>query len=123
MDWCDGIYFSGASVYGIKSPSNFSDTSGGVLLGSRVTSNGVIKEWNIPSVPNYEYALLPLSVISDSTYASYTCDYYEYTSSGVNLQVGSSSYQGLGGGLFYIVGNARSSDYGSSVGSRIQKLP
>ena len=120
-DWCDGIYFSGSNVYCIKSPSNFSDSSGGTLVGTRETSGGYISGYTTPTASSFEYALYPNSVNgSDSTYI---CDYCYYGSSGVVLHVGGSYGQSLYHGLFFLNGNSSVSNSSSSLGSRLLVLP
>lgn len=71
-DWCDGIYFGGTNkttIYCIKNPSSFSDSTGGTNVGARNTNNGWISAWTNPSVSDFEYALYPaLGSGSESTY-------------------------------------------------------
>lgn len=120
-DWCDGIYFSGANVYCIKNPAQFSDTSGGTNVGTRATSGGYISGWTNPTASGFEYALYPNAVAgSESTYV---CDYCYYSSSGVVLRVGGSYGQGQNRGAFYLGGNNAASGQYSNVGCRLQKLP
>lgn len=120
-DWCDGIYFSGANIYCIKNPSNFSDSSGGTLVGTRTTSSNYISKYTTPSATGFEYALYPSEVSgSDSTYV---CDYCYYNASGVVLRVGGNYYQHQYRGLFCLNGNNAASVSGGNVGSRLQKLP
>lgn len=121
FDWCDGIYFSGANVYCIKNPANFSDTSGGTNIGTRPTSGGWISAWSIPSVSGFEYALYPSAVAgSESTYV---CDYCYYSASGVVLCVGGSYSQSQNYGAFCLGGNNAASVASADVGCRLQKLP
>ena len=120
-DWCDGIYFSSSSVYCIKNPANFSDSSGGTLVGTRATSGGYISGWTNPSATGYEYALYPNAVSgSDSTYV---CDYCYYYSSGVVLYVGGSYFQDQNRGAFYLYGYGGASYSSADVGCRIMELP
>lgn len=122
LDWCDGIYFSGTSVYGINKPSDFSDTANGTLIGTRPTTSAVPKTFNEPTASGYEYALYPATV-NGSDYTVRTCDRCNYNSSGVVLHVGGSYYQGQHYGLFCLYGNDSASDQGSFIGSRLQLLP
>ena len=120
-DWCDGIYFSGANVYCIKNPAQFSDTSGGTNVGTRATSGGYISGWTNPTASGFEYALYPNAVAgSESTYV---CDYCYYSSSGVVLRVGGGYVQSQNRGAFCLVGNVAASVQGSDIGCRLQKLP
>ena len=123
LDWCDGIYFSGSTVYGIKNPANFSDSSGGTNIGTRATSDGCIKKWTNPSASGFEYALYPSEIVSDSNYATYICDHCDYDSSGVVLYVGGLYYQYQYYGLFYMDGSSAASYSNGGIGSRLQKLP
>lgn len=121
LDWCDGIYFSGANVYCIKNPASFSDTSGGTNIGTRPTSGGWISAWSIPSVSGFEYALYPSAVAgSESTYV---CDYCGYYASGVVLYVGGDYNQYQDRGAFYLGGSNAASGADAGIGCRLQKLP
>ena len=123
LDWCDGIYFSGSTIYCIKNPASFSDTSGGTNVGTRATDSNCIKKWTAPSVSGFEYALYPSEVVSDSNYGTYACDYCYYHSSGVVLLVGGYYSQDQYCGLFCTDGSSTASDADSSIGCRLQKLP
>ena len=120
-DWVDGVYFSSSTIYGIKKPSSYSDTSGGTKIGTRPTSSGYISAWGTPTASGFEWALYPSAVAgSESTYITDYCDYY---SSGVVLRCGGYYSQNQSHGLFYLNGiNSASSSY-ASIGCRLQKLP
>lgn len=120
-DWCDGIYFSGANVYCIKNPAQFSDTSGGTQVGTRATSSNYISHWTNPTAAGFEYALYPDQV--NGTQSTYVCDYCYYVSSGVVLRVGGNYGQNQDYGAFYLSGNGAASYQGSGIGCRLQKLP
>ena len=120
-DWCDGIRFSGSTVYCIANPASFSDTSGGTNVGTRATSNGYISGWTNPTADGFEYALYPNAVGGSET--TYVCDYCYYVSSGVVLFVGGSYGQSQSHGAFYLYGSDAASSQGSSIGCRLQKLP
>ena len=120
-DWCDGIYFSGANVYGIKNPERFSDNSGGTLISTRSTSSNYISAWSNPTADGFEYALYPTAVSGSGD--TYVCDYCFYDSSGVVLYVGGGHSPGQYYGAFYLVGNCADWSAYASVGSRLQKLP
>lgn len=120
-DWCDGVYFNGADIYAIKNPANFSDSAGGVKVGTRPTSSGYISEYAISNVSGYEYFMYPSAVAgSESTYI---CDRCGYDSSGVVLHVGGSYNQYQSYGLFYLYGYSSASYSSSGIGSRLQELP
>ena len=120
-DWCDGIRFSGSTVYCIANPSSFSDTSGGTNVGTRATSNGWISGWTNPTADGFEYALYPNAVSGSET--TYVCDYCNYSASGVVLIVGGCYGQGQSHGAFYLNGNGAASGASTNVGCRLQKLP
>jgi hypothetical protein len=120
-DWCDGIYFSGTSVYCIKNPTNFSDNSSGTNVGTRTMTSNYISAWTSPSATGFEYALYPSGTAGSST--TYVCDYCSYAFAGVVLYVGGSYYQYLSRGAFYLVGDYGASYAVSGISCRLQKLP
>ena len=120
-DWCDGIRFSGSTVYCIANPASFSDTSGGTNVGTRATSFGYISGWTNPTADGFEYALYPNAVGGSET--TYVCDYCGYNSSGVVLRVGGSYSQSQSHGAFFLVGDYAASNQSTSIGCRLQKLP
>ena len=120
-DWCDGIRFSGSTVYCIANPASFSDTSGGTNVGTRATSSGWISGWTNPTADGFEYALYPNAVSGSET--TYVCDYCGYSSSGVVLHVGGYYGQNQYHGAFYLYGNSAASNQNASIGCRLQKLP
>lgn len=120
-DWCDGIRFSGSTVYCIANPASFSDTSGGTNVGTRATSSGYISGWTNPTADGFEYALYPNAVSGSET--TYVCDYCNYSASGVVLIVGGDYGRVQYRGAFCLSGyNAASVAY-ANVGCRLQKLP
>lgn len=120
-DLCDGIYFSGADVYGILNPANFSDTTGGTLLGTRPTSTQYISKFSITSVSGFEWAIFPSAVAgSESTYV---CDYYDYNADGVALRVGAQYSQNQNRGLFFLDSSLIASYSSATSGSRLMILP
>ena len=120
-DWCDGIRFSGSTVYCIANPASFSDTSGGTNVGTRATSSGYISGWTNPTADGFEYALYPNAVSGSET--TYVCDYCDYVASGVVLVVGGYYGQNQYRGAFYLYGNGAASVASTSIGCRLQKLP
>lgn len=120
-DWCDGIRFSGSTVYCIANPASFSDTSGGTNVGTRATSSGWISGWTNPTADGFEYALYPNAVSGSET--TYVCDYCDYVASGVVLFVGGYYDQFQYHGAFYLGGVNTASDAGAYIGCRLQKLP
>lgn len=120
-DWCDGIRFSGSTVYCIANPASFSDTSGGTNVGTRATSSGWISGWTNPTADGFEYALYPNAVSGSET--TYVCDYCGYSASGVVLRVGGYCGQYQSYGAFYLSGDYAASYASASIGCRLQKLP
>lgn len=120
-DWCDGIRFSGSTVYCIANPASFSDTSGGTNVGTRAASSGYISGWTNPTADGFEYALYPNAVSGSET--TYVCDYCVYSASGVVLYVGGNYGQDQYYGAFYLFGNNAASFAYTNVGCRLQKLP
>ena len=120
-DWCDGIRFSGSTVYCIANPASFSDTSGGTNVGTRATSSGYISGWTNPTADGFEYALYPNAVSGSET--TYVCDCCNYYASGVVLFVGGYYGQSQNHGAFYLYGNYTASNANAIIGCRLQKLP
>lgn len=120
-DWCDGIRFSGSTVYCIANPASFSDTSGGTNVGTRATSNGYISGWTNPTADGFEYALYPNAVSGSKT--TYVCDYCFYSASGVVLRVGGDYGQDQSHGAFYLNGSNAASYASADIGCRLMKLP
>ena len=120
-DWCDGIRFSGSTVYCIANPASFSDTSGGTNVGTRATSGGYISGWTNPTADGFEYALYPNAVSGSET--TYVCDYCYYNSIGVVLYVGGSYYQDQNFGAFCLNGDIAASYADTIIGCRLMKLP
>lgn len=120
LEWVDGIYFSGTSVYVIKNPNNFATGSNGIKIGTRPTSNGFISSWTIPSLSGYEYSLIPSSITST---IGYTKDGYYYGSSGTTLYTGGArtDMEVHGTNMYYTDFSA--SGTSTSITSRIMYLP
>lgn len=121
-DWCDGIYFSGTTIYGIKNPADFSDSTGGTNIGTRANTSNCIQAWTNPSTSGFEYALYPSAVVSDKNYATYVADRYNYATTDVGLYVGGYVRQNQGSGLFCVIGGVGTYS-NDSTGSRLMKLP
>ena len=118
-DWCDGIYYSGTSVYAIKTPSNFSDATNGTLIGTRPDANGYPTDVFVPTAAGFEGYMHTCGTGGGST--TYICDYLYV--GGVVLCVGGYYYQGASHGLFYLGGGYSTGGAGTYVGCRLQKLP
>lgn len=119
-DWCDGVYFSGASIYCIMNPSDFSDDSSGVLVGRRSTSSKYTSSFTNPGQIGFEYALYPYESNGQSS-ATFVCDYCYYETIGTLLYVGGGRARTQYSGMFYFNGQSNTSNAG--VGCRNEKLP
>ena len=120
LEWMDGLYFSGSSFYVINNPANFATGSNGTRLGTRSTSEGYISSWTIPSNSNYNWALIPSSVVSSE---SYTMDEYYYTSSGTIPYIGGTRSSWGAHGPFFIYTDFTASSTNSLITSRLMYLP
>lgn len=127
VDWCDGIYFSGANIYHIIDPAMFSDNANGTLTGTRATvDTKVITGFTFPAIEGFEWAGYPGSAdvgASSTTGADYFCDNEYYNANGVVLNVGGSYNQSQLSGLFYRNGYYAASGAVALIGARLQKLP
>jgi hypothetical protein len=123
FEWVDGIYFSNSSVYIITNPSNFSDSSGGTLVGTLVINSGEIKDFFAPSESTLDWAMYSNAVYSDSYYSTYVTDHCNSNGSGVVLYVGGNYDQGQYCGLFYVNGNYYASVSYGYLGARLMYLP
>lgn len=118
--WCDGVTFSGSTVYSTVNPSLFSDsTSNMINSGSRVTSTGYISALTYNAAqPFLNY---PSAASGDLT--QYYCDYEWYSSSGVVFWVGGSWSNGARAGLWCSNGLNDASYSDSHFGGRIVYRP
>lgn len=117
-DWMDGCYYNSSGMYVINTPSAFSDSSGGSLIGK--PSSGYPSAISVSTVSGLEWAIYPSAANgSDSTYVA---DYWDYSASNPCLYCGGNCSQDQSHGLFYVNYNTASSS-GSKIGCRLQKLP
>lgn len=122
-EWVDGIYFDNTDVYCIKNPANFSDTTGGTLVGTRANASDFIKAFTNPNTSGFEYALYPNSVGDGASATNYVTDYCSFHTKGVVMRVGSYCCDlNQGRGLFYMHGSVSASYSGNVIGSRLMKL-
>lgn len=125
-EWIDGIYFADEKVYGINKPANFSDNSNGIYIGDRLTSGNsyYIASWNFPTVPKFEYSLIPASVNPTRTHNDNLYGMYNYASTGVTLATGQYYYKNVSwANLSNYIGNYPASGSYATVGSRLMLLP
>ena len=117
-DWMDGCYYNSNGMYVINTPSAFSDSSGGSLIGK--PSNGWPSAIAVSTVSGLEWAIYPTAASgSESTYVA---DYWSYYASSPCLRCGGYCGQGQYRGLFCVYCDGASGTY-SSVGCRLQELP
>ena len=120
LDCCDGIYFNNSDIYCIKNPADFSESTGGTLVGTR-PQGGWITSWSAPNVTGFEYALFPNAVGgSNSTYVS---DNYSKKDTTTSLYVGGGFGRKLDRGLFCLDSTSVVSSTTDFIGSRIMELP
>ena len=120
-DWCDGIYFNGQDVMTIITPSNFSDTTGGVKISQSNYSTGFISTWDVSQQSDLEYAIYPKLV--QGTEDTFVCDKYFTGSSPKVLFLGGQYAQSQDRGLFYFGGSSSVDSSFAQTGTRSQKLP
>lgn len=117
LDWCDGCYNNGNGLNIILNPSEFSDSSNGTAVG--VPSNGWPSAFRVKTNGGFP-VFIPTSASGSDT--TYSCDSWNFSSSGPCLCVGGyyghySSY-----GLFCVYYSS-ASYYDGSIGCRLQELP
>lgn len=116
-DWCDGCYNNGDGLNIILNPANFSDNSGGTAVG--VPSNGWPSAFGVKTNGGFPMFIPTSTPGSDATYS---CDYWNFSSSGPCLCVGGGYGHSSSCGLF-CVSYSRTSGAGGNVGCRLQELP
>ena len=117
LDWCDGCYYNSNGLNIILNPSEFSDSSNGTAVG--VPSNGWPSAFKVKTNGGFPM-FIPTSASGND--ATYSCDSWNFSSSGPCLCVGGSYGHYSYCGLFYVSFNGASSYYGS-IGCRLQELP
>ena len=120
-DWCDGVTFSGATVYSTTDYNHFTDTTSNMVnSGSRATSNGYITALTYNAAQpflNYPREAAP----GDGN--QYYCDYESYYSSGNVLFVGGRWSNDANAGLWCSFGNFGDSYTNAGVGGRLVYRP
>lgn len=120
-DWCDGIYYSSPSIYGINNPAAFSDSTGGTLIGVSPIASGLISKWNTSNVSGFEYALFPSEV--NGSGSTYITDMYGHNSNGKVLNIGGYYGGSENYGAFFLSGGYSATQYNQEIGSRLMVLP
>lgn len=117
LDWCDGCYNNGNGLNIILNPSEFSDSSNGTAVG--VPSNGWPSAFRVKTNGGFP-VFIPTSASGSDT--TYSCDSWNFSSSGPCLCVGGSYGHYSYYGLFYVSDSSASYYYGN-IGCRLQELP
>ena len=116
-DWCDGCYNDGNGLNIVLNPSKFSDSSNGTAGG--VPSDGWPSAFKVKTNGGFPM-FIPTSASGND--ATYSCDYWCFSSSYPCLFVGGCYSHGSVYGLFFVDYGSASS-YGGSIGCRLQELP
>lgn len=122
FDWCDGVTFSGSTIYSTTSPDLFSDSTGGLMNnGSRADASSWVTslEYN-PSQPFLNY---PYRINLTGSAVTYYCDYEFYNSEATGLFVGGSWNVKDKAGLWYWGSNAVIDTSGDGFGGRLVYRP
>lgn len=123
-DWVDGYYQKNLSASVILNPEEFSDTEGGVNIGTVPGAEGSIINWIISSVGGYSWAMLPGGLDDDLQDVIGVCDHAAFVHEGTTLFFGGDFYgQSPAYGLFSLSGTVYASDSYDSVGARLLVLP
>lgn len=117
LDWCDGCYNNGNGLNIILNPSEFSDSGNGTAVG--VPSNGWPSAFNVKTNGGFP-TFIPTSASGND--ATYSCDYWGFSSSYPCLYVGGSYSHNSIYGLFFVNYDA-ASGFSGSIGCRLQELP
>lgn len=117
LDWCDGCYYNSNGLNIILNPSEFSDSSNGTAVG--VPSNGWPSAFKVKTNGGFPM-FIPTSASGND--ATYSCDYWNFSSSSPCLCVGGNYSHDSNYGLFYVYFNG-ASFYNGSIGCRLQELP
>ena len=112
FDWCDGCYNNGNGLNIILNPANFSDSSGGTAVG--VPSNGWPSAFRVKANGDFPVFIPTSASGSDATYS---CDYWHFSSSYPCLYVGGNYSHNSNYGLFYVNYNS-ASNYNGNIGCR-----
>ena len=116
-DWVDGCYHNGNGLNIILNPNDFSDTTGGTLVGK--PSSGYPSALTVDEALDNQWVYPTAAGGSDSTYVP---DDWNFNASSPCLYVGGGYSQYLYYGLFCVYSNAISNT-APGIGSRLMKLP
>lgn len=116
-DWCDGCYNDGNGLNIVLNPSKFSDSSNGAAVG--VPSDGWPSAFKVKTNGGFPM-FIPTSASGND--ATYSCDYWYFSSSHPCLFVGGCYSHGSNYGLFFVNCDT-ASGYSGYIGCRLQELP
>ena len=116
-DWCDGCYYNSNGLNIILNPANFSDSSNGTAVG--VPSDGWPSAFRVKANGDFPVFIPTSASGSDATYS---CDYWHFSSSDPCLYVGGGYSHHSNYGLFCVNFDS-ASYYDGYVGCRLQELP
>ena len=116
-DWCDGCYNNGDGLNIILNPANFSDNSGGTVVG--VPSNGYPSAFTVKTTGGFPL-FIPTAANGNSE--TYSCDLWNFSSSYPCLYVGGYYSRNSFYGLFF-VDYSSAANYNGYIGCRLQELP
>lgn len=117
-DWIDGCYCNSSGFNIILNPNNFSDSSGGVSVGT--PSSGNPSKITVKNINNSFPLFIPNT--SNGSDTTYLCDMWGFNSSYPLYRVGGSYQRALIGGMFSM-GIQFASAEEPYIGSRLMKLP
>ena len=117
-DWMDGCYYDSNGMNIILNPNSFSDTSGGVNIGT--PSSGYPSKFQVKDVSNTFLTFIPTEASgSDSTFS---CDGWDFDALYPCLCAGGYYSQGQGRGLFCVYCSAATVK-SANLGCRLLELP
>jgi hypothetical protein len=116
-DWCDGCYYDSNGLNIILNPANFSGSSGGTAVGT--PSSGYPSAFAVETTGGFPL-FIPTAANGGSE--TYSCDYWQFSSSYPCLCVGGYYGHDSDYGLFCVGCNTASHYYGN-FGCRLQELP
>lgn len=117
FDWCDGCYYNSSGLNIILNPANFSDSSGGTAVG--VPSGGYPSAFTVKTTGGFP---LFIPTAASGSFETYSCDYWDFSSSNPCLCVGGGYNQHASYGMFCVNYHA-ASYYNGNIGCRLQELP
>lgn len=118
-DWMDGCYYNGSGMNIIMNPSSFSDSTGGISIGT--PSNGFPTAFSVKNVSG-TFPTFIASAANNGSNSTYSCDDWYFNASYPCLYVGGNYNQNLYHGLFCVYYSGSSYSY-ADIGCRLQELP